>query len=189
MKVNRIHRIAIGGAFGGAINGFLCYTNLPIRLSNFDWHVVPAGSIHGAVLASLSVTAANYFVARPLAIRLIISLPLAWIAGFLSWIPLELSVFHSTWQKTLTWPFHPNWRTWYAPYWQFGLVTFVYYIVLSIAGSRQQNLAFYVLFAAMAGILGSFWFFVDHWYISLLHGVIWGCSVGVCAWIESRTTG
>lgn len=194
---HRAFRVGLCGALAGATNALLCYAQLPVAagesLDRFKWHVVPAGAVHGAVLAVVAFTLAALMSRRRLVVRLIAALPVGWVAGFVSWMGLNRSVFDDPWWKSSTWPFHEGWSSavlW--PFLYFGLVALFYYLCLSLFHTRRRSLRTHVLSATAAGIVGSLWWWVSWkpWYFSLLHGAIWGTLVGIGAWSaqESRST-
>jgi hypothetical protein len=126
---------------------------------------------------------------RSLGVRLSAALPLAWIAGFASWIPLYRSVFDAPWPESLAWPFLGGWDTvLLCPLAFFGLVALVHYLALTLFCAKPRNLATHLLCASAGGVLGSLWWWIsfEPWYFSLLHGAIWGACVGTGAWSASR---
>ena len=183
--------VGLGGALGGAANAWLCYARLPVPVDDnpkFAWHVIPAGTFHGAVLAIVAFAAGMLFSSRRLRNRLAVALPLAWVAGFVAWIPLNRSAFEEPWPKSLIWPFDAGWGTaLIGPFWYFGLVALSYYLAVAFYLARTRSLAKHVMHAAAAGFLGSLWWWiaVGPWYFSAIHGAIWGTLVGVGAWAAS----
>jgi hypothetical protein len=141
------------------------------------------------VLAVSALGLAALLSKRSLGVRLSAALPLAWIAGFASWIPFSRSVLHASWLESLTWPLLERWDTvllW--PVMAFGLVALVYYLALTLFCARPRSLATHLLCAGAGGVLGSlyWWISFEQWYYSLLHGAIWGACVGTGAWSASR---
>ena len=187
-------RVGACGALGGATNAWLCYAQLPVAAAgnaSFAWHVVPAGAVHGGLLAVFAFGVYGLFSKRSLGTRLLVALPLAWIAGVASWIPLNRSAFDEPWSKSLTWPFHESWSAAVvAPFQYFGLVAGLYYLLLALCCSRQRSLGAHLLYGIASGALGSLWWWIsaEPWYFSLLHGAIWGTLVGIGAWAASRTS-
>jgi hypothetical protein len=185
-------RVGACGAVAGAINAWLCYARVPAAVGenpDFAWHLIPAGAVHGAVLAVCAFGLAARLSKRSLGVRLAAALPLAWIAGFASWIPLNRSAFDQPWLRSLTWPFHSAWNdTLVAPLTSFGLVALVYYLALVLLRGKPRSLATHMLCASAAGALGSLWWWIlfEPWYFSLLHGAIWGACVGAGVWGVSR---
>src|SRR5262245_6561437 len=65
-------RVGVGGAVGGATNGWLCYAKLPVSAGhNFSWHVIPAGAAHGAILAVVAFGLGVRLSGRTLRFRLL----------------------------------------------------------------------------------------------------------------------
>lgn len=180
------------GAVGGAINAWLCYAQFPVAAAtnaDFHWHVVPAGAVHGGLLAAFALGGGSLLLNRSLGERLLAAPLLAWIAGVTSWIPLNRSAFDEPWLKSLTWPFHQGWSlAAIGPFQYFGLVAGFYYVLLTLYASRHRRLSAHVLYAGASGTLGSLWWWitVEPWYFSLFHGAIWGTLVGTGAWVRSR---
>jgi hypothetical protein len=185
-------RVGVCGAVAGAINAWLCYARVPVPVGespDFAWHLIPAGAVHGGLLAMFAFGLATLLSKRSLGMRLAAALPLAWIAGFASWIPLNRSAFDQPWLKSLTWPFHAGWNdALLGPLTSFGLVALVYYVTLTLVCAKPRSLATHVLCASAGGVLGSLWWWITFqpWYFSLLHGAIWGVCVGAGAWSACR---
>jgi hypothetical protein len=187
-------RVAICGAIGGATNAWLCYAQLPVPAggpgtSPFAWHVVPAGAVHGFVLAVVAFGASGLFSNRSVGVRLLAAPLLTWIAGMASWIPLNRSAFEESWAKSLTWPFHEGLpKALVAPLQYFGLVAGFYYFSLVFGRPRQRRLHAHLFSAFASAALGSLWWWisVEPWYFSVLHGAIWGSFVGAGVWSVTR---
>ena len=184
--MTRLARLTYCGAFAGAINAWLCYADLPVPFDprvHFEWHLIPAGAIHGGALAAFAFIAANAVSARGLLVRLATAIPVGWLAGYASWMPLNSSVFDDPWIRSLLWPFKDaKWTdTLLGPYCYFGLVSASYYLWLTLRGLKSKALAESLLGACAAGTLGSLWFWVgfEQWSFCLLHGTIWGVLVGL----------
>jgi hypothetical protein len=189
----RMHgRLALCGAIGGAVNAWLCYARLPVSVGGdptFAWHVVPAGAVHGAALAALAFWMGTRYSNSTVLGRLAWALPVAWVAGFGSWIPLNRSAFDEPWLKSLTWPFHEGLAHGALfPFVHFGLVGLLYYLWLAFGGAKRRSALTHVLAAMGAGALGSLWWWIswEPWYFSVLHGAIWGAWVGMGAWTATR---
>lgn len=188
-------RVAACGALGGATNAWLCYAEVPVAAAQnttFGWHVIPAGAVHGSVLAFTAFGGARLLASRGLRLRLLVAAPLAWVAGVASWIPLNRSAFDEPWLKSLTWPFHDGWGTaLLAPFQYFGFVAGLYYLSLVIRVTQGRSLAAHVLTAGASGTLGSLWWWIamESWYFSPLHGTIWGAFVGAGAWAWAASRG
>ncbi len=181
-------RVGLCGALGGATNAWLCFARIPAAVKDdphFAWHVVPAGALHGGFLAGIAFSLGIALSTRSLRARLIAALPLAWVAGFVSWIPLNRSAFDEPWLKSLTWPLHDGWgASMLGPLQYFGFVALFYYAAVTFYLVRARSLILHMAFASVAGILGSLWWWsaMEPWYFSVLHGAIWGTFVGIGAW-------
>jgi len=69
------------------------------------------------------------------------------------------------------------------------LVSLLYYRALTLGRQlRTPDLRTHQLIASACGVLGSLWFWLDSkpWYLSLLHGAIWGSLVGFGVWRFQR---
>jgi hypothetical protein len=179
----RTLRVGCAGAFGGAINAWLCYSGLPVPVgdkANFGWHVIPAGAVHGALLAAVAFGAAVRFARARLPVRLAAAVPVAWLAGYVSWIPLNRSAFDESWSKSVFWPFEEWSQAFWMPFAYFGLVAFLYYLWLAVRGLETRGLAANVIAGCAAGVFGSLWWWIswERWYFSVLHGAIWGALAG-----------
>jgi hypothetical protein len=181
------YRAVAAGALGGAINACLCYFQWPVAASDyrgFRWYVIPAGALHGAVLAAVAVTAATLLRRRSAASRALTAVPLAWVAGALSFIPIYRSVFSEDWYRSVTWPFQGSaLAAMLAPFQYFGVVAGLFYLYLVFVRDRLPPGHISLGGPVLAGVLGSLWWWVsaEPWYLSLLHGSIWGAIVGVAA--------
>lgn len=180
-------RVALGGALAGATNACLCYLRLPVPVHDdptFAWHVVPAGAFHGGVLAVAAFSVGVASSTRSLRLRLAVGLPLAWLSGFISWIPLNRSAFDESWAKSFSWAVSQGWvPAILGPLQYFGLVALFYYVAIALYFARRRSLIAHVLLASAAGVCGSLWWWttVGPWYFSVLHGAIWGAVVGIAA--------
>ena len=186
-----VARVGLGGALGGAVNAWLCYARLPVPVEGnpeFAWHVIPAVAFHGAVLAMVAFAAGMLLSGRPLRKRLAIALPLAWVAGFVAWIPLDRSTFQQPWMESVMWPFDSGAKALIAPFQFLGLVALLYYLAVALYLARTRGVGRHIACAGAAGFLGSLWWWivVGPWYLSAIHGAIWGTLVGVGAGTASR---
>lgn len=183
-------RVGLCGSLGGATNAWLCYAQLPVSVGHdFRWHVVPAGAIHGGLLALGAFGLGMLLLNQTLGVRLLAAPLFAWFTGFASWIPLNRSVFNESWPKSLAWPFQETWSTAaLGPFMYFGLVALLYYLCVVLLYGRRHSLGVHVLLASTAGALGSLWWWIawERWYLSVLHGSVWGAWVGVAAWRALR---
>jgi hypothetical protein len=186
-SLDRLTRIALAGAVGGLINATLCYLRWPVPVEDtsakFHWHVLPAGALHGAVLAVSAVRAAA--AARRLGpgVRWVVCLPAGWLAGYLSWIPLALSAFGEGLPRALIWPLEDGASrriALWSPFFFFGSVAALLCLWLSYA-HRGRSATAHVLAAAAAAAAGSLWWWAvwKPWYFCLLHGAVWGGLLGM----------
>jgi hypothetical protein len=198
-------RIGLMGGLGGAINAALCYFRLPISIPmsptppthaiEFLWHVIPAGAAHGALLAVGSVGCARLCWNLRFKMKLVGLLLTTWTVGWLSFIPLRVSVFHESWREAIAWPLASGLAGWFdalrAPITSFGLVAGIYYALL---GPGRQLTArarrWHLLMGAISGVLGSlyWWASFNRWPFALLHGAIWGALVGQAVWVAQYGT-
>jgi hypothetical protein len=120
------------------------------------------------------------FARARLAVRLAAAVPVAWLAGYASWIPLNRSAFDESWSKSFLWPFEDWTRAAWVPFAHFGLVAFLYYLWLAVRGLETRGLAANVIAGCAAGVFGSLWWWIswEPWYFSVLHGAIWGALAG-----------
>ena len=175
--------VSLAGAAAGGLNAWLCYAGLPRPVTvhpRFMWHIVPAGVLHGAILAAAACLGALWCRGARWPQRLSKAVAVGWLAGYVSWQPLRISI-----DATLAWsawPFNESWEWLLAsPLAHFGFVATIYCLAPSsdrMPGARQLGLTL------AAGILGSLWYWTayEQWYLSPLHGAIWGTAVGLSAW-------
>jgi len=157
---------------------------------DFGWQVIPAGAAHGAILGVVGFGVGVRLYGRTVRFRLLAAPLVGWIAGFVSWIPLNQSLFDDPWAKTLLWPLHESGSAaLLAPFLYFGLVSLLYYLCLVLVRHQGRTLGVHLLLAGAAGFLGSLWWWIawEHWYLSPLHGAIWGACVGTAAWSAFRS--
>lgn len=183
---NLLIKIGLWGGLGGAVNALLCYAEIPVPVEDpaatFSWHVIPAGALHGSLLAIISI-GCSIWLGRKRMIGQCLCLPIiGWGAGWLSWIPLQVSAFGDHSLVALLWPFKDiNFDTLWVPYAIFGLVAVGYVFLLVIACQLYaKGMLRHVFVAALAGTLGSLWWWIEFgpWYFCVIHGTIWGSLVG-----------
>ena len=172
------------GAIGGAVNAWLCVARIPEPIHDspgLGWLTVPAGAAHGALLGVLPVL--GILVAsgwRPI-YRLLLVVPVGWLAGYVSWIPLDRWALDEPWEKSLLWPFQgePWFGVTWTPFAYFGTVAALFFLCLCIWGSRQSRVT-QAACASGAGVAGSLWFWLEFqpWYFAAIHGTVWGLLVG-----------
>jgi len=92
----RLAVVALAGGIGGLVNAILCYLGWPVPVQDtsvaFQWHLIPAGFAHGSALAAIPVFAAALARGLKRPLRWAAGILVGWVAGYLSWIPLDLSV-------------------------------------------------------------------------------------------------
>ena len=198
--------IALLGGLGGAINAALAYLKFPPTEYGLTWSVIPAGAVHGAVLAILMVVASRWLARRRWWLKLTGSAVAGWAAGWLSWIPMELSLIDgskgSEWGfghghgltpenigTAFVWPLRLRAEILYAPYLFFGLVALCGSLVFAYAhGFGIRRLGVWIALGVLSGVLGSLWWWAifKPWYLGVLHGTIWGALVGFGIWKAQR---
>ncbi|MHC4915542.1 MAG: hypothetical protein ACYTGB_08620 [Planctomycetota bacterium] len=181
--------VLLGGA-GGAVNAFLCYAKWPVEVADFDLHIIPCGAGHGAVIALVTVGAAMLLERYRFPLRFAPFAAVGWLSGFLSYLVLNISL-------SMTEPMAFTWRELFEsadslllwPFMYFGLVGLLYYVALGVCrGLRASARVVHIVLAGGSGVLGSlyWWIMWEHWYLSPLHGTIWGLLVGYGVWRSQR---
>ena len=185
------------GGIGGAINASLCYAGWPVAPGEnpgFAWHIIPAGGAHGALLALVAAGCASALWNQRAWVRWAAVPVVGWLSSWLSWIPLQLSLFAPTPDrgilKVLLWPFDGDVKEIVFGLWQyFGLVGMLCFAGLQLLRRASPNPRWVFLAVGIAsGCLGSLWWWIEMkpWYFSLLHGTIWGSLVGFGIWTSRR---
>ncbi len=180
--------VAALGAVAGATNASLCLARVPEPVHDnptFGWVLVPAGALHGAMLGLIPVAGALVASRWRAISRVLLVVPVGWLAGYLSWIPLHHWVLDEPWRRALLWPFqNASWlgAAW-APFAYFGIVSATYFALLGTWGLQRGRVA-HAACGACAGVLGSLWFWSEFepWYFAIIHGIIWGLFVGTGAY-------
>jgi hypothetical protein len=174
-------RVGLCGAAAGTLNAALCYAQLPVKAAGetFSWYVIPAGAFHGGILAAIAAAGAQHLRRAHWPFAVAGCLLVGWAAGTLAWIPLNHVAFEESWLESATWPFDQGpLVAVLSPLQFFGFVAALYCLTLSrleIRGRRAHAAA-----AIGSGVLGSLWFWIalKPWYLSPLHGAVWGTLVG-----------
>ena len=166
------------------------------------WHIIPAGVLHGMLLAVIGVGTASLLRKRPVFLRWLVLPLVGWVAGWLSWVPVQISLNLGSsnlevllnlgfiW-AALVWPLSstgPAMERLLLPWFVFGLVSLLYCGVLAL-GPRSfssRSLPLCILLGVLSGSLGCLLFWVAlpgvPKYLSPLHGTIWGSLVGFGVW-------
>lgn len=182
--------ILVFGGVGGAINAALAFVRLPVPVGDvtFEWHVILAGAAHGAILAGTAAASAFALQAQALPLRWIAAPVVGWLAGWLSWVPMHLSIVDMGLMAALRWPFVDSFGdVLISPLRSFGLVSALLYGGLNLSVWPLSSRGVCVIMGITSGVLGSLWFWasVGPWYLALLHGGIWGGLVGRGLYAES----
>jgi hypothetical protein len=181
-------RVGVAGGLGGGVSATLCYLRLPVPIQDtavsLRWHVIPAGCAHGALLALVAAAAFHFGERWGGAVQWCGALFVAWLGGYLAWIPLDLSVSSRSLVQSLVWPAAGGSQIGsilWIPVAYFGAVAGLLYASLLLARRSVGRRWMPLLGAIAAGILGSSWWWVEWgpWYFSILHGSVWGCFVGL----------
>lgn len=183
MTRESVRMIAVLGGIGGAINAALAFARLPVPVGDvtFAWHIILAGGGHGAILAGVAAAAAFTLQAQALTMRWIAAPLVGWLAGWLSWVPMQLSIADMGVMAALRWPFVDSLdQILIGPLRSFGLVSVLLYGGLNLSAWPLSSRSVCVIMGIASGVLGSLWFWVvmGPWYLALLHGGIWGALVG-----------
>jgi hypothetical protein len=113
--------------------------------------------------------------------RLLLVIPIGWVAGYLSWIPLDRWALDEPWGRSLLWPFQeePWFGVTWTPFAYFGMVAALFFLCLCIWGRKPSRVT-QVACASGAGVFGSLWFWFEFqpWYFAAIHGTLWGLLVG-----------
>ncbi len=113
--------------------------------------------------------------------RLLLVMPIGWIAGYLSWILLDRWALDEPWGRSLLWPFEgePGFAVTWTPFAYFGTVAALFFLCLCIWGFSRSRVT-QAACACGAGVLGSLWFWCEFqpWYFAVIHGAVWGLLVG-----------
>lgn len=186
--------VALAGGIGGLVNAILCYLEWPMPVEDtsvrgFQWHVIPAGFAHGCVLAAIPVVAAALGRHWKKPLRWAAGILVGWVAGYLSWIPLDLSIGEPL-QRALIWPFQNGdsaASALWVPFPYFGGVAALLYLWM-ILERGGASVWISMLAASVAAGVGSFWWWASWgpWYFSPLHGSVWGCLVGFALASEAQ---
>src|SRR5262245_60303521 len=189
--MSRLARVALCGALAGAINACLCIVWPPESWDSLHmtWRLVPPGAFHGGLLAAAAFSLGTALAGRSVLLRLAAALPLGWLVGYASWIPLDRVVFDNDWAASIGWAFGGGLVEAAAvPFEFFGFVALFYYLAVAFLLVGARSLRRHVGLGCAAGIAGSLWVWglAGAWYSSVLHGAVWGTLVGIGAWSGRR---
>lgn len=194
------------GGLGGAINAWMFYATQPTGTADWlraCWSIVPAGALHGAVLAQVGVAMAKLAMGRRWAVRLALLPVTGWLAGWLSFAPISrYSIGFSRPCAGVGWDApgailrelaghleeqsFPSVLLW--PFVTFGLVSLIYSALLvSVPRVAARSFALHVSLAVASGVVGSLsWWLASSWWTSVAHGSVWGVLVGAGVWAGQR---
>ncbi|HET9372727.1 MAG TPA: hypothetical protein VFO19_20830 [Vicinamibacterales bacterium] len=141
---SELARFVSAGALGGGINAWLCYAGIPVVVSDtyvkVAWHLVPAGAVHGAVLALAALLATRWARRRGWPARVGAAVAAGWIAGYVSWEVLLLSLNENF--TGIAWPFDDDVSgILLGPFNSFGLVVTTYCLVALLHSGREGSTA------------------------------------------------
>ncbi len=214
IKSKQLLLIGLLGGLGGGINATLCFFNIPPEGEanrDFYWQVIPAGAIHGFLLSAMTIWFVCFLYDQRLFFRWIGMVLSAWIIGWISFMPIDLYMSFDTnhgWPsvyisdiyflkenlfKNLLWPFYTNDHLAIgiiSPFFYFGFVGLIYYLVLNICRQlNSKSLFLQLVWGCLSGVLGSFfwWMIWKSAFLCLIHGTIWGLLVGTGVyWAASK---
>lgn len=185
MKSAKLTSAILLWSLGGALNAAHCLIFLSSREPSLKWHLVPAGALHGLVLAAVPVLLAFYLENKNVLARVLGLLAAGYFSGWISWIFLGWSL-EGKWDVSYLWvPFRSGFSagdSLISPFSCFGLVGSFYYLFLAgFHKIREPKIPIHVLIAAVSGMAGSLWFWseIKPLYFSVLHGAVWGIFTGL----------
>ena len=186
--------VLIGG-LAGTLNALLCFVKFPASIPGAEdvlhWHILLAGFIHGAFLTVIALRAALFLMPKNLPVRLAGALGAGYIAGWISYLPLRISINSNQTLKevvsALWWPLSDGFSfdILWSPFMAFGAVTALYSLLhMRLVDRREATASGHLRAAVLSGILGSLWWWnsFERPYFCLLHGAIWGIFVGRGVW-------
>jgi hypothetical protein len=189
VKISRLFTAISFWLLGGTLNAAHCFfSSASPDFKNFKWHIIPAGAVHGLVLAAAAVILADLYCRSARLIRLTGVLLAGYLSGWVSGIFLGFSIEERWSLGRLWWPVRYGFSTedsLMAPFAFFGLAGALYYLFLCVFKTlRDTRLSFHIAAAVFSGIAGSLWFWVSSkpWYFSPVHGAVWGICAGLGTW-------
>ena len=197
IKIIFLNSVIIGlfGGIGGFINMSLSYFKFtPTSLlgiypsEEYDLWLLLGGFIHGFTLAFVAIFFSALFFNKSSWARIFVWPFVGWFSGWVSMIPVFMDHIDGSFSQKLLvaaqFPWGLSKTPWdfiLGPFWTFGGVAFLLFGGLSFFWAfRSEKIFPLLLTTALSGILGSIFIFswqLD-WYISLIHGTIWGLLVG-----------
>ena len=206
----RLRGVGQIGLLGGAVNAALCYLRWPVPIIipgggfflgssaphplEFSRTIIPAGAMHGALLAGLAVALAWLLPSRPFALRCAGAVVIGWLVGWMAYVPLDLGIMNEwSWKANgmaIRAPWNGSGMEWLMfPLRSFGLVASCVVLALDLARRSPGTPRWeYLAAGSLSGSLGSLWWWsqIGMWHFSLLHGAIWGALVGYGIWKAQR---
>ncbi len=194
-KLKLVISATVFAACASGILSWWCFAGFPVTIgedSFFDWDIIPMGAIHGAILAFLAIGASTLLYKKNMILCILFTPFIGYIAGHYSLPPLMWGIDPSG-----SFPWENYWMIFFnydesidlsIPYMYFGLVSSIYYLFMCVFKQLYNNkLLHQVLIGIASGVLGSLWFWIanEYWYISPLHGIVWGAFVGYGIWISN----
>ena len=176
---------ALGGALAGCINAWHA---LSVFSENLEWHIIPAGAVHGALLACLSLACAWWLMGQGAALRYILAPVAGYIVGYATYLPLCLSAGFDL--KIYLFPGETDGVMRFAwPLCTFGCVAVIACLGWgSLRLLPSKHLLAHLAIGCAAGVIGSLWWWSgwEETWFAIPHGLLWGCAVGLGAWKAGR---
>ncbi len=192
MRASRFFPVLALWLLGGALNAAHCYFLPFYKDYDFQWHVIPAGALHGLVLAAVPFLFAEILFNKNAFLKILGIFAAGYLAGWISGIFLGFSLEGKWTLARLWWPVRYGISaedSLMSPFTFFGCVGSLYYsFLIFLKKMKECRLGPHILAGCTAGIAGSMWFWASTkpLYISLLHGAIWGVCTGLGAWVVKK---
>jgi hypothetical protein len=175
--MRKLGRIAAAGMLAGAFNAFVLLLPGSGVDNEIDWHLVPSGAVHGALLALVGVQGGRWFRGARTSLRVLVAAAAAWVGGFVSTLPIVTSLDHTWFPSYLP--------EWWEPFATFGLASGIvcgWLLFASATAGRRAHLGAGIV-AGIAGY-GLFWWpedsLINHPLLTTLaQGTSWGIAVGL----------
>ncbi len=180
-SINNNLLVSFFGGLGGLINALWSYLAF-IKDDILQWHILIAGLFHGALIAFFVFFYQQLFIRKKIILKYMNALPFSWIAGYISYFPLALSISPSNFLSDVYLTFSLEYLYW--PLQSFGLVVGVFAILALIFDKKLVTHRIILIpVGIVSGILGSLWFWLSinksFWHFSVFHGSIWGILTGL----------